>query len=174
MVNVILKNVSQVWTLFNISLRGFRSSAKRRCDTGWWTPDVPPKRLKPITLLRRVMARRTGSSFAPLWHTFFFWHFLNVLLTVHLGVSLHNDQLDAHFLYFTICQCNTTFLYVFRALHMLILRKFLPVLIQHLVSSSQPVHWTATDWEEDTRCCIITVKTSWGWAYVMLETCRGM
>jgi len=21
---------------------------------------------------------------------------------------------------------------------------------------SQPVHWTATDWEDDTRCCINT------------------
>jgi len=46
-----------------------------------------------------------------------------VFLTVHLGISLDNDQPDANFLYFTICQYNTTFLYMFRALHMLILRR---------------------------------------------------
>jgi len=38
--------------------------------------------------------------------------------------SLDNDQLDAHLLHFTKRQYNTTFLYMFRALHMLILRRF--------------------------------------------------
>ena len=33
------------------------------------------------------------------WHLIFF---LNVLLTVHLSISLNNDQLDAHLLYFIL------------------------------------------------------------------------
>ena len=39
-------------------------------------------------------------------------------------LKFDNDQLDAHFLYFTICQYNTTFLYVFQGLRVLILRWF--------------------------------------------------
>ena len=31
-----------------------------------------------------------------------------VLLTVHLSISLDNDQLDAHFLYFTIRPLHTS------------------------------------------------------------------
>ena len=38
--------------------------------------------------------------------------------------------------------------------------------------SSQPVHRTATDWEDDTRCCINTVQPPDD-KRIMLETCRG-
>ena len=46
--------------------------------------------------------------------------FLNVLLTAHLSISLDNDQLDAHLLYFTIrpLQSSTCF-----DLYMLIIRR---------------------------------------------------
>jgi len=68
-----------------------------------------------------------------------------VLLTVHLSISLHNDQLDAHLLYFTIrlLQYSTCFEH-----YMLIVRSLncidaasgivLPV-------SGRPVHRMATD-----------------------------
>ena len=38
---------------------------------------------------------------------------------------------------------------------------------------SQPVHKTATDWEDDTRCCINTIQPPDD-EHVMLETCRGL
>jgi len=41
--------------------------------------------------------------------------FFNVLLTVHLSISLDNDQLVAHLLLFY--NTSTTILYMFRALH---------------------------------------------------------
>ena len=47
-----------------------------------------------------------------------------VLPTVHLSISLDSDHHDAHLPYFTIRQYNTTIIYMFRALHMLILRRF--------------------------------------------------
>ena len=95
-------------------------------------------------------------------------------------LSLDNDQLDAHLLYFTIrlLWSSTCFKH-----YMLIIRRLM-VLMQHLVSSSQsvavrctgwertqfslnlctgcflsqPVQRTATDWEDDTRCCINTIS----------------
>ena len=54
------------------------------------------------------------------------------------------------------------------------------VLMQHLVSStqservlSQPVHRTATDWEDDTRCCISRIQPPDD-EHVVLETRRGL
>ena len=45
-----------------------------------------------------------------------------VLLTVHLSISLDNDQLDAHLLYFTICPlqsstCFEHYMLIIRRLH---------------------------------------------------------
>jgi len=53
-----------------------------------------------------------------------FYSLFYVLLTMHLNISLDSDQLYAHLLYFSIHQYNTTILDMFRALHMLILRRF--------------------------------------------------
>ena len=38
---------------------------------------------------------------------------------------------------------------------------------------SQPVHRTATDGEDDTRCCINTIQPPDD-ERIMLETCRGL
>ena len=38
---------------------------------------------------------------------------------------------------------------------------------------SQPVYRTATDWDDDTRCCINTIRPPDD-EHVMLETCRGL
>ena len=48
-----------------------------------------------------------------------------VLLTVHLGISLDNGQLDAHFLYFTIrpLQSSTCFKH-----YMLIIRRLISLM----------------------------------------------
>ena len=83
--------------------------------------------------------------------------FFNVLLTVPLSISLHNDQLDAHFLYFTICplQSSTCF-----KRYMLIIRRLI-ALMQHLVSSTQQWPSSALDghcWKDDTRCCISEIN----------------
>ena len=69
-------------------------------------------------LLEKDSLFRNEGRLVKLGRTFY------VSLTVHLSISLDSDQLDAHLLYFTIRQCNTTILDMFRALHMLILRRF--------------------------------------------------
>jgi len=95
-----------------------------------------------------------------------------VLLTVHLSISLDNDRLDAHLLYFTILplQSSTCFEH-----YMLIVRRLNCIdatsRIVHSVSGL-PVHRTATDWEDDTRCCINTIQPPDD-EHVFLETCRG-
>ena len=103
-------------------------------------------------------------------------------------VSLDNDQLDAPLIYFTISllQSCTCFEH-----YMLILRRFncIDAASDNVLSVSgrpvhklrencravlsQPVHWTATDWEDVIRCCINTVKHPED-EHVMLETCRGL
>ena len=90
--------------------------------------------IQPPAYGRRTFVTSQHSAHVVIWehwcaqsHGIFFktlWEYFYVLLTVHLSISLHNDQLDAHLLYFTISQYNTTILYMFRALHMLILRRF--------------------------------------------------
>ena len=47
-----------------------------------------------------------------------------VLLTVYFSIRLDSDQLDAHLLYFSIRQCSTIILDMFRALYTIILRRF--------------------------------------------------
>ena len=58
--------------------------------------------------------------YVPIQMIIALWYFC-VLLTVHLSISLDNDQLDAHLLYFTIrpLQSSTCFEH-----HMLIIRRF--------------------------------------------------
>ena len=68
-----------------------------------------------------------------------------VLLTVHLSITLVNDQLDAQFFYFIIRLI--TVLYMFQATSCSSSGGQI-VLIQHLVSSlsvsGRPVNWKAT------------------------------
>ena len=45
-------------------------------------------------------AERSLNATASNGESIFFFY---VLLTVYLGISLDNDQLDTHLLYFTIC-----------------------------------------------------------------------
>ena len=116
------------------------------------------------------------------------YFFFNVLLTVHLGISLDNDQLDAYLLYFTICPlqpstCFERYMLIIRRLNFIDAASgiFLSVsgLPVHKLREncrevlSQPVHRTATDWEDDTRCCINTIQPPDD-ERVMLETCRGL
>ena len=70
--------------------------------------------------------------------------FFYVLLTVHLSISLDNDQLDAHLLYFTLCplQSRTCF-----ERYMLIIRRLNCIDAAYgivLSVSGRPVHRTAT------------------------------
>ena len=74
-----------------------------------------------------------------MFHTFFY-----VLLTVHLSISLDNDQLDAHLLYFTIrpLQSFTCFK------HFMLIRRVNCIDAASgivLSVSVLPVHRTATD-----------------------------
>ena len=112
--------------------------------------------------------------------------FFYVLLTVHLSISLDNDQLDAHLLYFTIRPLHfpTCFEH-----YMLIIMRVI-ALIQHLVSSSQSVAVRWTGWEI-TLSSLSTCALNGHWLrgryqmlyecnsppddeHLMLETCRGM
>jgi len=68
-----------------------------------------------------------------------------VLFTVNLSIILNNDQLDAHLLHFTVRLLN-------------------PLRVS--------VHRTATDWEDDTRCCINAIQPPDD-EHITLETCRG-
>ena len=95
-----------------------------------------------------------------------------VLLTVHIsldnGISLDNDQLDAHLLYFTIrpLQSSTCFEH-----YMLIIRRMNCIDAASgivLSDSGHPVHVP-----DDTRCCINTIQPPDD-EHVMLETCRVM
>jgi len=75
------------------------------------------------------------------------FHCFYVSLTVHLGITLANDQLDAQI-------CNTfitiLYMYMFRAISCSSSGVQI-VLIQHLVSSvsvsDRPVHRTVTYWQ---------------------------
>ena len=87
-----------------------------------------------------------------------------VLLTVHLGIILDNDQLDTHLLYFTI-----------RLLNSLLVSSIICsssggriVLMQHLVSYYENKLFS----EDDNRCCINTIHPPDD-KHIMLETCRG-
>ena len=93
-------------------------------------------------------------------------NFFYVLLTVHLSISLDNDQLDAFLLYFTIRPlqssiCFEHYMLIIRRLNCIVLMKHLVSSSQSVASSaqvggalqpvlSQPVHRAATDWEGDT------------------------
>ena len=73
--------------------------------------------------------------------------FFYVLLTVHLSITLDNDQLDAHLIYFTIrpLQSSVSFEH-----YMLIIRRLNCIDAASgivLSVSGHPVHRTATDWE---------------------------
>jgi len=110
----------------------------------------------------------------------FKWKFY-VLLTVHLSYNL--GQWPTWSTLALFCNMFTTIRYMFRASGGWI------VLMQHLISSSQsvaiwctgwertvlsqPVHWMATDWEDDTRCCISTIQPPDD-EHIMLETCRRL
>ena len=99
--------------------------------------------------------------------------YIYVLLTVHLGIILDNDQPDAHLLYFTIylLHFSTCFEH-----YMLIIRKLncIDTASGILLSvSGRPVQRKVTDWEDDTRCCINTVQPPDD-EHTMLETYRGM
>jgi len=37
----------------------------------------------------------------------------------------------------------------------------------------QPVHWMATYWEDDTRCCFNTIQPPDD-EHIMLESCSGL
>jgi len=113
---------------------------------------------------------------------------LYVLLTVHLSISLDNDQFDAHLLYFTIrpLQSSTCFEH-----YMLIIRRLSCIAAASGIVLSvsdppvhrlrenysailpQPVHRTATDGEDDIRCCSNTTQPPDD-EHVMLEACRGL
>ena len=70
---------------------------------------------------------------------------------------------------------STTILYMFRAL-MVIIRRLNCIDVASgivLSVSGRPVHRTATDWEDDTRCCNNTIQPPDD-EHVMLETCRGL
>ena len=107
----------------------------------------------------------TVSSHQWIQLNFFFSSNFCILLTVPLSISLDNDQLDAHLLYFTVrpLQSSTCFEH-----YMLIIRR-----LNCSAVLSQPVHRTATDWEDDTRCSINTIQPPDD-EHVMLETCRGL
>jgi hypothetical protein len=82
------------------------------------------------------------------------------LLTVHLSISLDNDQLDAQLLILQYVHYNPLHVSSFtcsssRGLNCIDAASgiVLPV-------SGRPVHRTATDWEDDTICCISTIQTS--------------
>ena len=71
--------------------------------------------------------------------------FFYVLLTVHLSISLDNDQLDAHLLYSTIRLLNSS---TCSKHYMLIIRRlnFIDAASGIILSvSGRPVHRTATD-----------------------------
>ena len=98
----------------------------------------------------------------------------NFTFQVNIGLtSLDNDQLDAHLLYFTIRppQSSTCFEH-----YMLVTRRLNRIdAASGIVLSvgGRLVHRTATDWEDDTRCCINTVQYPDD-EHVMHETCRGL
>ena len=132
--------------------------------------------------------------------SFFAYFFLELILKAHEKILyrvcnkifelaiLDSYQRDAHLLYFTIyfLHSSTRFEH-----SMLIIRRFGCVdAASGIVLSvsgrpvhrlgencrevlSQPVHRTATDWEDDTRCCINTIQPPDD-EHIMLETCRGM
>jgi len=86
---------------------------------------------------------------------------------------LDNDQLDAHLLYFTIRQlqsstCFEHYMPIIRRLNCIIAASGIVLSV-----SGRPVHRTATEREDDTRCCISTIQPPDN-ERVMLETCRGL
>jgi len=101
---------------------------------------------------------------------FFFW------LTVHLSITLENDQLDTHLFYFIL-----QYVY-YNPLHVSIIICSLSggwnVLMLHLVSSlsesDRPVHRLKEDWFSPlSRCCINTIQPPDD-EHIMLETCSGL
>ena len=105
---------------------------------------------------------------------------------MHLSIILDNDQLDTQLLYFIIyfLHYSTCFEH-----YMLIIRRmnFIDAVSGIVLSVSgrpvhrfgknsflsQPVHWTATDLEDDNRCCINTIQPPDD-EHIMLEICGGM
>jgi hypothetical protein len=85
----------------------------------------------------------------------------DVLLTVHLGITVANDQLVTQFLYFIICLLQSSTCFEQRRAH----HQEVILLIQHLVSSLSvsgcAMHLCTgrplTE-SEDTRCCINTIR----------------
>ena len=112
----------------------------------------------------------TGLTFSLLEHRVsnFLWNVginrVYILLTVHLSISLDNDQLDAHLLCFTIrpLQSSTCFEH-----YMLIIRRLTCIVASSgivLSVSGRPVHRTATDWEWRYQMLHQYNSTSWRWA----------
>ena len=112
----------------------------------------------------------------------FFWR-ISRESTVGFVIFVHNDQLDTHLLYFTIyflhsSTCFEHYILIIRRWNCIDTASVNRPLSQWpsgapVRCSSQPVHRTATDWEDDTRCCINTVQPPDD-EHIMLETCRGL
>ena len=150
----------------------------RRIPNRYKGQEVPIHELKS----RKVYAERVSSGIFSIFRLFFY-----VFLTVHLSISLDNDQLDTHLLYFTILYYNP--------LHVSSIICSSPggwiVLMQHLVSSLSvsglPVHRLRDSTpfclnlctgrplteNDDTRCSINTIQPPDD-EHIMLETCRGL
>ena len=102
-----------------------------------------------------------------IWLKCYMTFFLCVVLIVHFSISLDNGQLDAQLLYFTIhllysSTCFKHYMLIIRRLNCIdaasgIFLSFNGRPLHRLRENSQPLHRMATDWEDDTRCCIETI-----------------
>ena len=139
----------------------------------------------PSSLHRASCVRNYPATSDSTLHINFFY----VLLTVHLSISLDNDQLDAHLLYFTIrpLQSSTCFEH-----YMLIIRRSncIDAASGIVISvSGRPVHRLRENWlnQFSLNLCTgrpLTERTIPDAAsiqfrppddeHVMLETCRGL
>ena len=112
--------------------------------------------------------------------------FFYILLTVHLSISSDNDPTWCTLaLFFNM---STTILYMFRELHAhhqdvelywysIWYRPLIQwpsgAQVERIGVLSQPVYRTATEREDDNKCCINTIQPPDD-EHVMLETCRGL